>query len=327
MTTGNDRGAARDTATGPRVVALGGGHGVSASLSALRLITDHLTAVVTVADDGGSSGRLRKEFPGLLPPGDLRMALAALAGDADGRVWPRLLQHRFGGDGALAGHAVGNLLISALAQLSGDPVVALDVVNGLLGGVGRVLPMSTVPLDIVAEVMGAADDPGAGTQVRGQHAVASTAGRVMGVHLVPENPPACPQAVAAIHDAQWVVLGPGSWFTSVLPHLLVPELAAALATTTACRVVVLNLAAQAGETPGFSPEAHLDVLSAYASQVQIDVVVADTSHVPDPHGLMSVARDLGAEVVLAPVARDDGSPRHDAARLAEVFAGFMGGQH
>ncbi|MDQ1715087.1 MAG: hypothetical protein QOC60_1032 [Frankiaceae bacterium] len=319
--------ARRDTAAGPRVVALGGGHGVSAALSALRLVTDHLTAVVTVADDGGSSGRLRKEFPGLLPPGDLRMALAALAGETDDHVWRQLVQHRFGGDGELAGHAVGNLLISALSQLYGDPVLALDTVNALLGGPGRVLPMSTVPLDIVAEVMGAGADPKEITQVRGQHAVATTSGRVMGVHLLPDNPPACPQAVAAIAAAEWVVLGPGSWFTSVLPHLLVPDLAAALATTAARRVVVLNLAAQPGETKGFSPEAHLDVLEAYASGVRIDVVVADVSHVPDPHGLMSVARDLGAEVVLAPVAREDGSPRHDAVRLADVFARFMGGRH
>jgi uncharacterized cofD-like protein len=324
-------------AAGPRVVALGGGHGLSASLSALRLVTDRLTAVVTVADDGGSSGRLRAEFPALLPPGDLRMALAALAGNDNGAgngagnggggEWARVVQHRFGGTGALAGHAVGNLLIAALTQVSGDPVRALDTVNALLGGPGRVLPMAVVPLEIVAEVMGAGDDPRAVTEVRGQHAVATTPGRVMGVHLHPHDPPACAEAVAAITDADWVVLGPGSWFTSVLPHLLVPELAAAITTTPARRAVVLNLAAQAGETQGFSPEAHLEVLGAYASGVRIDVVVADTSHVPDPHGLMSVARDLGAEVVLAPVARDDGTPRHDTARLAEVFARFMGGRH
>ncbi|MCU1678978.1 MAG: hypothetical protein JWM93_3736 [Frankiales bacterium] len=327
---GSTDGAPTDTAAGPRVVALGGGHGLSAALSALRLLTDHVTAVVTVADDGGSSGRLRAEFPALLPPGDLRMALAALA-DEDSR-WRQVLQHRFGGTGALAGHAVGNLLISALTQISDDPVAALVTVKELLGGPGRVLPMAIVPLDIVAEVMGAevigaGDDPRLITQVRGQHAVATTPGRVMGVHLLPPDPPACPEAVLAIEEAEWVVLGPGSWFTSVLPHLLVPGLAAALAKTDARRVVVLNLAAQAGETQGFSPEAHLEVLSAYASGVRIDVVVADSSHVLDRHGLMSVARNLGAEVVFAPVAHDDGSPRHDTARLARVFAGFMGGRH
>ena len=321
---------------GPNVVALGGGHGLAACLQALRLVTDRLTAIVTVADDGGSSGRLREEFPGLLPPGDLRMALAALSGDGD--TWQRLLQHRFPGGGDLGGHAVGNLLITALTQLSGNPVGALDTLNGLLGGPGRVLPMATVPLDIVAEVMGAGimgagapDGPVAGlgdnTEVRGQHSVATTTGRVLGVHLQPVNPPACPEALAAVGAADWVVLGPGSWFTSVLPHLLVPELAAAITKTDARRCVVLNLAAQAGETQGFSPEAHLEVLAAYASGMRIDVVVADSSLVPDPHGLMSVARSLGAEVILAPVAHDDGSPRHDTARLAEVFAGFMGGRH
>ncbi len=325
------RGGGAERAFGPRVVALGGGHGLSASLTALRLVTDRLTAVVTVADDGGSSGRLRREFPALLPPGDLRMALAALAGNdhlpGSASDWAAVLQHRFGGTGELAGHAVGNLLIAALSQVTGDPVRSLDTVNALLGGPGRVLPMALVPLEIVAQVMGAGDDPLAVTEVRGQHAVATTGGRVMGVHLHPHEPPACPEALAAIADADWVVLGPGSWFTSVLPHLLVPDLAAAIAKTDARRVVMLNLTAQAGETQGFSPEAHLEVLAAYASGLRIDVVVADTSHVPDPHGLMSVARDLGAEVVLAPVARDDGSARHDTARLAEVFARFMGGLH
>jgi len=238
----------------------------------------------------------------------------------------RLVQHRFGGTGELAGHAVGNLLIAALTQVTGDPVGSLDTVNALLGGPGRVLPMALVPLEIVADVMGAGDDPREICEVRGQHAVATTPGRVMGVHLDPREPPACPDALSAIADAEWVVLGPGSWFTSVLPHLLVPDLAAAITKTDAHRAVVLNLAAQPGETHGFSPEAHLEVLSAYASGVRIDVVVADTSHVPDPHGLMSVARDLGAEVILAPVSRDDGSARHDTARLAEVFARFMGGR-
>ena len=138
-----------------KVVALGGGHGLAASLAALRRVTRDITAVVTVADDGGSSGRLRREF-GVLPPGDLRMALAALCGDDDwGTTWSKVVQHRFGGDGELGGHAVGNLLIAALWDLLGDPVAGLDWVGRLLRTAGRVLPMAAVPLDIVAEVEGA----------------------------------------------------------------------------------------------------------------------------------------------------------------------------
>ena len=311
----------------PAVVALGGGHGLSATLGALRLVTERLTAVVTVADDGGSSGRLRHEFPGVIPPGDLRMAMAALAPEDGDLLWRDLLQHRFDGTGELGGHAVGNILITALTQLSGDPVLALDTVKRLVGGPGRVLPMASVPLDIVAEVSADVMGTGTPTEVRGQVAVATTPGHVSAVHLVPPAPPACIEAVRAIEDADCVVLGPGSWFTSVIPHLLVPDLAAALRRTAAQRVVVLNLAAQAGETQGFSPEAHLEVLRTYAEDIRIDVVVADVSHVPDPHGLMSVARALGAEVVLAAIAADDGSPRHDRERLAEVFAQVLGGRH
>src|SRR5580692_278301 len=199
-----------------RVVALGGGHGLFTSLSALRRVTRDLTAIVTVADDGGSSGRLRREF-GVLPPGDLRMALAALCGDdAWGTTWSRVIQHRFTGDGEVGGHAVGNMLIVALWELLEDTVQGLDWVARLLGAHGRVLPMASVPLDLVAEVEGADPDrPDELTLVRGQVACASTTGRVRSVSLIPANPPACPEAVQAIGAADWVVLGPGSWFTSV----------------------------------------------------------------------------------------------------------------
>ncbi len=310
--------------SGPRVVALGGGHGLAASLSALRGLTERLTAVVTVADDGGSSGRLRKEF-GTLPPGDLRMALAALCGDdASGRAWAEVVQHRFASDGDLHGHAVGNLLIIAMTQLLGDPVAALDVLGALLGARGRVLPMSVVPLDIVAQVVGLDPrDPGAVSTVRGQGEVAITPGRVAGVRLDPEDPPACDEAVAAIGEADLVVLGPGSWFTSVLPHLLVPDLENALRVTKARKVLALNLTPQVGETDGFSPEAHLDVLAAHAPDFRVDVVLADTHAVRDTGTLREAARELGASLVLAPVAAADDSARHDPVALAAAYAGIF----
>jgi uncharacterized cofD-like protein len=322
-----------DAGTGPlgslghatRVVALGGGHGLAASLSALRRVTNALTAVVTVSDDGGSSGRLRREF-GVLPPGDLRKALAALCGDDPwGRTWADVVQHRFASAGELNDHAVGNLLIVAISDLLGDEVAALDLMGRLLRAHGRVLPMSVVPLDIEAEVAGLDPaDPAALHTVRGQVAVATAPGRVMSIALVPADPPACPEAVTAILEADWIVLGPGSWFSSVLPHLLVPDLAKALIGTSARKLVALNLAPQPGETEDFSPAAHLRVLGAHAPGLRIDAVLADSGVVAKADTLRSAAAQLGGRLVLAPVAMSDGSPRHDpdllAAAYADIFA-------
>ncbi len=311
-----------------RVVALGGGHGLYAALSALRRVTRDLTAIVTVADDGGSSGRLRRQL-GVLPPGDLRMALAALCGDdAWGTTWSQVVQHRFTGEEDLGGHAVGNILIVALWELLGDTVQGLDWVGRLLGAHGRVLPMSSVPLDLAAEVEGA--DPGFPDEmstVRGQVACATTTGRVRSVSLIPADPPACQEAVAAVRSADWVVLGPGSWFTSVLPHLLVPELAQALLTTPARRLVALNLAPQPGETEGFSPHTHLEVLADHARELTIDVVLADRQAAMGTTAeLEKAASLLGGRLVLADLAMGDGSPRHDPRRLAGAFAQIFEGE-
>jgi uncharacterized cofD-like protein len=312
----------------PRVVCLGGGHGLSATLRAMRRLTPNLTAVVTVADDGGSSGRIRRELAAV-PPGDLRMALVALAGEDEwGRLWGTALQHRFGGHGALAGHPIGNLVITGLAEEFGwDMVRALEVTAQLVGAVGRVLPMSLVPLEIAAEVTGL-DEGHTDTEVRrirGQVAVATTPGRVRSVSLVPTDPPACPQAVAAIEAADVVVLGPGSWFTSVLPHVLVPDLGAALRGSAARTVVTLNLASQPGETAGFTPVEYLRVLTEHAPGLRIDTVVADSDAVLDARGLMTAVTSLGAELVLEPVAAGDGTPRHDPVRLAKAFARVLYG--
>jgi uncharacterized cofD-like protein len=310
---------------GTRVVALGGGHGLSASLAALRRVVDDLTAVVTVADNGGSSGRLRREF-GVLPPGDLRQALSALCGDDEwGRTWASVLQHRFSSDGEMDNHALGNLLIVTLWELLGDHVDGLDWVSRLLGAQGRVLPMAVTPLDITATVRGIDPaDPDALTTVRGQVEVASTTGQVTSVQLEPRNPPACPEALAAVRAADWVILGPGSWFTSVIPHLLVPELRESLVRSPARKAVVLNLVPQPGETDGFSPEQHLEVLCAHAPELVIDAVVADRAAVPDPERLARACKGMAARLVVADLAVGDGTPRHDPARLADAYAGFLG---
>jgi uncharacterized cofD-like protein len=302
-----------------RAVALGGGHGLQATLAALRRITTDVTAVVTVADDGGSSGRLRREL-GMLPPGDLRKALAALAGEDDSeRLWATLFEHRFGGNGALAGHAVGNLVLAGLLDILQDPVEVLDHACRLLGVRGRVLPMSTLPLDMEADVVGLDSDPDAVRTIRGQVAIATTPGRVKQVRLYAtgsEQPIACPEAVQAVLDADLVLLGPGSWFTSVLPHLLVPELHEALVNTKASRVVILNLVPQPGETAGFSPEQHLDVLSQHAPRLRVDAVLADVDSVPTPDRLRSAAEGLGARTVLDKVASPQAPGRHEPQALA-----------
>jgi uncharacterized cofD-like protein len=281
---------------------------------------------VTVADDGGSSGRIRRELP-VLPPGDLRMALAALAGPDDRtQQVTALLQHRLGGTGVLAGHSVGNLVLTGLTELhGGDTVRALDELGALVGATGRVLPMADVPLDLVARVdTFDPDDPVRTRTIRGQVAIAATPGRVRSIRVAPADPPVHDDVLDAIAAADVVSLGPGSWYTSVLPHLLVPRLRAALAATSARVVVVLNLEPQPGETDGFSPEEHLQVLQAHLGGVALHTVIADADSVVDRHGLLVAARRCGAELVLAPVADADGAPRHDPVRLSAALAAVAG---
>src|SRR5438270_9887791 len=200
-----------------RIVALGGGHGLYATLSAARRLTPYVTAVVTVADDGGSSGRLRSELD-VIPPGDLRMALAALASDSPyGRLWATILQHRFGGTGALAGHPIGNLLLAGLNEVLADPVAALDELGRILGVKGRVLPMCPIALQIEADVSGLEADPRIFRLIRGQVAIATTPGKVRRVRVLSAGPPAARPAVGAIMSAAPVVLGAGFLFPPRLP--------------------------------------------------------------------------------------------------------------
>jgi len=314
-----------DARSGPAITALGGGHGLYATLSAVRRLTDRVTAVVTVADDGGSSGRLRAEL-GVIPPGDLRMALAALAADTpDIRVWTEVVQHRFGGTGALAGHSVGNMILAGLTEVVGDPVEALDMLAKVLGLRGRVLPMSPIALDIEADVSGLETDPRVSRCIRGQVAVATTPGKVRRVRLIPADPPACPLAVDAVCEADMVVLGPGSWFSSVIPHVLVPELHEALTHTSATKVLVLNLAAEPGETAGFSAERHLHVLAQHAPDFRVDHIVVDAASVTpgrERDHLSRAASHLGADVSYADVS-EDGTQRHDPAKLAVALETYL----
>jgi uncharacterized cofD-like protein len=320
-----------------KIVALGGGHGLYATLTAMRLLSDDVTAVVTVADDGGSSGRLRSEL-GILPPGDLRMAIAALLSateppseptDAGPGVqgpqeWASLLQHRFGGRGALAGHPVGNLLLAGLTEATGDAVVALEMMTTLFGVRGRVLPMSTTALEIEADVSGLEDDPRISRPIRGQVAVATTVGKVRRVRLSPNPPPACPDALEAIESADLVVLGPGSWFSSVIPHVLVPDQLAALKRTSAKKMLIVNLAPEPGETSGFSVERHLHVLLAHADDFRVDHVIVDSGSVPvgsEREHVERAAAQFGATLHDGELAVA-GTHTHDPARVAALIGGL-----
>lgn len=313
--------------TPAKIVSLGGGHGLFQTLRAVRhLQPEQITAVVTVADDGGSSGRIRHEL-NQIPPGDLRMALSALAPeDEEGKMWESVLQHRFGGHGALAGHAVGNLLIAGIFDILKDEAKTLDTVAKLIRAEGRVLPMCDEPLDIAADVAGLDDDPRIIRQVRGQVAVASTTGTVRRVKLIPEQPEPHPEVCTEILNADMVTLGPGSWFSSVIPHLLVPGIVEAIDKTSATRVIVLNLSAEPGETSGFSAERHIHILQQHAQNLSADFVLADSSTVPnssDRRYLEQAAKKLGAEIAFHDLREEaaDGYlvDRHCPKKLSEAL--------
>jgi uncharacterized cofD-like protein len=296
------------------VVALGGGHGLSVSLRALRDLGIEPVAIVGTGDDGGSSGRLRTHL-GVPPPGDLRMALAALAEEG---LWTRVLQHRFGGSGDIEGHALGNLILVALWEETGDLVSGLDRLGLVLGARGRVLPNCLEPVELVADVESDAD----GTfEIRGQARLTSARGRIVSLRLRPERPRACPEAVTSVLEASQVVIGPGSWFTSVLSHVLVPDLAQALRDTSARRILVLNAGPQAGETQDFTAVRYLQTWAALAPGIGLDAVLVDPRSVDDLPALERAAEGLGAIVVLADVLAGPG--HHDQGRLAAALEGLL----
>jgi len=308
----------------PRVVALGGGHGLAATLSALRGITSDITAIVTVADNGGSSGRLREEFS-IYPPGDLRMALAALCADDEwGRSWAQIMQYRFQSEGELNGHAVGNLLLAALWNKGEDPVSGLDRVGSLLKVIGRVLPMSQEPLDIEATFTNSTGR----FIVKGQVQVATAKGRLESLRLHPENPAARNESITAIAEADWIVMGPGSWFSSVLPHLLVPQQRDALIASKAKKFLILNLDSSAsnasainpGEYAGYTPIEHIEILREYAPSLRFDYIIADESLVGQDNEIEKYLSSTGGELVVANL-RDDGALiHHDSRKLTSLLA-------
>jgi len=308
----------------PRIVCLGGGHGLAATLAAVRKITSEITAIVTVADNGGSSGRLREEFA-IFPPGDLRMALAALCADDQwGRSWADILQYRFTSKGPLNGHAVGNLLLAALWDRDVDPVQGLDRVAELLKVVGRVLPMAAEPLDIEARF----ESAGKVFTVRGQVQVATSQGKLKSLRLVPANPAALPAALEAIDQAQWITVGPGSWFSSVLPHFLVGEQLDALARSNAKKIIILNLDSHpdaiADEFAGYTPQEHLQMLHEYAPTMKIDHVLVDRFELGDSQRLQVLVESFGGTLHVADLRQSPGSFHHDGEKLFSLLSHIMG---
>jgi uncharacterized cofD-like protein len=306
--------AAGPPGPGTRVAAIGGGHGLAITLTALRRLGIEPTAIVTVADDGGSSGRLRRDL-GMLPPGDLRMSLLALAG-------PRtevagLFGYRFR-IGDTAGHNLGNLIIAALADLEGGFLEAVRVAARLLDVRGRVLPSTLDPVRLEGRINGHV--------VSGQAALGHSGGPIESVWLDPGDPPALPEAVAAVEQADHVLLGPGSTFTSLVPNLLVPGLGRAVAAASDRVTYVCNLEPQMGETAGFAPADHLEALLDHCPGLRVSRVICQR---PDSAGgvLSDVAAlaDLGAVVHQADITVPGEPGRHDPDRLAGAFAALLAG--
>ena len=292
--------------SGPSVVALGGGYGLSASLRAARRYAGEVTGVVSVADDGGSSGRLRRAF-GIPAPGDLRRCLVAVA--ADGNVWAEAFEHRF--DGAeLDGHPVGNIILAGLTDTLGSFGAAIDECLRLLGSVGRVVPATVEPVTLKA-VFRDPLSPGGHNIVEGEVEVGKTL-NLMSIAVVPADPTSPPEALAAIARADQLILGPGSLFTSVLAVLAVPAINEAVAAARGRKVYVANLGEQHPETTGFDVADHHGALRAHG--VEVDVVLTD------PDGLVpGDLREFGATVVRRSLA-EPSVRLHDPVRLAEALA-------
>lgn len=290
----------------PRVVALGGGHGLAVVLRAARQYAGDITAVVSVADDGGSSGRLRRDLD-VLPPGDLRKCLVALA--APGSLWAGAFEHRFTA-GELDGHALGNLVLVGLAETLGDPVAAIDEAARLVGAVGRVRPATAEPVVLKADIEG--------ESVQGQVAVMTVGGRIRRIEVVPRDAPAHPDAVSAIAAADQVVLAPGSLYTSLLPVLVVPALRDAVATTPGRVVQVCNLRAQPPETTGLDATDHLRAVLDHGGRVDTFLYELDGALPVDEDrirawGVRPVGAALGGRSGLV----------HDPAKLARALADLL----
>lgn len=303
------------------MVCLGGGHGLAATLGAMRTLTRKVTAIVTVADNGGSSGRLRAEFNSL-PPGDLRMALAALCADDDwGKNWAEILQYRFTSSGELNNHAVGNLLLAALWDRDGDPVDGLDRVGELLKVVGRVLPMALEPLDIEATFQ----KDSTSRVVRGQVEVAAAEGIVKDLKLIPSNPKVTPQAIEAIESADWITFGPGSWISSVMPHFLHKEQGNKIQSSKAKKVLIFNLPDKniRDEYYGRTLGDHLRLILEHRKDFMFDYALIDKSIQDVGSDFDGLVAECGGKVIALDLKDSQHTYRHNREKLITAFSHIL----
>ena len=303
---------------GPRIVAIGGGHGLASLLRGLKNHTRNLTAIVTVADDGGSSGMLRREM-GILPPGDIRMCLAALSNDE--ALLTQLFQYRFG-NGGLGGHSFGNLFISAMAEITGSFEEAVAESGRVLAVQGRVLPSTLHDVRLLADVD--LPDLAGGVRVEGESRIPEARGKIRRVWLDPEHPPAYPEAIRAILSADLIIVGPGSLYTSILPNLLVSDLVEAIRASRAMKIYVCNVASQPGETDGYSGGDHLRALEEHVGQGLFDLSVMNyRTAAPLPENIQYVLaeEELGQThaIYRADLIDEDRPWRHDSTKLSQVI--------
>ena len=310
---------------GPKIVAIGGGTGLSTLLRGLKEYSANITAIVTVADDGGSSGRLRREM-GVLPPGDIRNCLASLADEE--RLLTELFQYRFTAGDGLTGHSFGNLFLTAMSDIEGDLEQAIAACSKVLAIRGQVLPATLTDVHLWAKL---AD----GRRIHGESSITEAKGKIVTIGCIPPNPPALPKAVQAILEADFIIIGPGSLYTSIIPNLLVPEIAEAVASRNVPRIYVCNIMTQPGETDGYSVSDHIKAIDK-ACGYQLFHAVLTQGTVPSAQALIRYAQEnshpvtldrdsvkqLGRRIVMSNIMDVDektGYLRHNPYRLAQVL--------
>ncbi|AFY49488.1 hypothetical protein Nos7524_3707 [Nostoc sp. PCC 7524] len=318
---------------GPKIVVIGGGTGLSTLLRGLKTYSANITAIVTVADDGGSSGRLRQEF-GVLPPGDIRNCLAALADEE--KLLTELFQYRFRAGDGLTGHSFGNLFLTAMSDITGDLERAVAASSKVLAVRGQVLPATLSDVRLWAEL---AD----GRRIEGESNIPKAGGTIVNIGCIPANPPALPAAIKAIKEADYIIIGPGSLYTSIIPNLLVTEIADAIAASEAPRIYVCNIMTQPGETQGYSVADHIRAVDVACGQRQLFDAVLVHKKSPSAQSLIRYAQQnshpvfldreavsqLGRRIVLANVMYEDetGFVRHNPQKLAKVLLKWYSGAH
>jgi uncharacterized cofD-like protein len=317
---------------GPKIVAIGGGTGLSTLLRGLKQYSANITAIVTVADDGGSSGRLRREI-GVLPPGDIRNCVAALADEE--KLLTELFQYRFQAGDGLVGHSFGNLFLTAMSEVTGDIERAIAASSKVLAVRGKVLPATLSDVCLWAELTD-------GRRIEGESKITEAKGKIHTIGCLPANPPALPAAIKAIAEADYIIIGPGSLYTSVIPNLLVPEIREAIALTKVPRIYVCNIMTQPGETDSYSVADHIRAVYRICGKPLFDAVLAQRIP-PSPQSILRYAQEqshpvfldrediaqLGCRIVLANVMDEDpqkGYVRHDSSRLARVLLRWYEGK-